>query len=191
MVRALFSVARKNMPCVIFVDEIDSMLSIRKENEHEASRRLKTEFLVNMDGATTDTEERILVVGATNIPWELDEAVLRRLSKKVYIPLPDVVTREALVKNLLQLQKHNLKVADLSRVVDSTEGYSCSDISQLCKEAAMMPIRECPDILRVKEEKLRPVSLDDFAKALRTIRPSVSPENVQHFTKWLREKGYT
>lgn len=78
MVRALFSVARQLQPAVIFIDEIDSILSARRENEHEASRRLKTEFLIQLDGAGTTGEDRILVMGATNLPWALDEAVLRR-----------------------------------------------------------------------------------------------------------------
>ena len=78
MVRALFAVARVHQPSVVFIDEIDSLLSQRSESEHEASRRIKTEFLVQLDGATTEGEERILVVGATNRPQELDEAARRR-----------------------------------------------------------------------------------------------------------------
>ena len=79
LMKGLFSVARKRMPAVIFFDEIDSIMSARKENEHEASRRLKTEFMTQIDGATTSASDRILVMAATNIPWELDEAVLRRM----------------------------------------------------------------------------------------------------------------
>ena len=78
MVRALFAVARVHQPSVVFIDEIDSLLSQRSESEHEASRRIKTEFLVQLDGATTEGDERILVVGATNRPQELDEAARRR-----------------------------------------------------------------------------------------------------------------
>lgn len=89
MVRALFSVARVHQPAVIFIDEIDSLLSQRSDSEHESSRRIKTEFLVQLDGATTDNEERILVIGATNRPQELDEAARRRLVKRLYIPLPE------------------------------------------------------------------------------------------------------
>lgn len=65
------------------------MLSQRTDTEHESSRRIKTEFLVQLDGATTDSEERILVIGATNRPQELDEAARRRFVKRLYIPLPD------------------------------------------------------------------------------------------------------
>lgn len=74
---------------MIFIDEIDSLLSQRSDTEHESSRRIKTEFLVQLDGATTDNEERLLLVGATNRPQELDEAARRRFVKRLYIPLPE------------------------------------------------------------------------------------------------------
>nr|CAI5828105.1 unnamed protein product [Callosobruchus analis] len=89
MVRALFTVARVHQPAVIFIDEIDSLLTQRNDTEHESSRRIKTEFLVQLDGAMTDNEERILVIGATNRPQELDEAARRRFVKRLYIPLPE------------------------------------------------------------------------------------------------------
>eukprot|EP00057_Strongylocentrotus_purpuratus_P030902 XP_783032.3 PREDICTED: spastin [Strongylocentrotus purpuratus] len=90
LVRALFAVARQLQPSIIFMDEIDSLLTERKEGEHDASRRLKTEFLVEFDGVKADGSERMLVMGATNRPQELDDAVLRRLVKRVYVQLPDV-----------------------------------------------------------------------------------------------------
>ncbi len=141
MVRALFAVARRLQPAVIFIDEIDSILSARKENEHEASRRLKTELLVQMDGASTDSDDRILVMGATNLPWyvrtgasrsgmrhlfaivfhlscqrkrhhrSLDTAVLRRMARKVYVKLPDSKAREGLIQHMLKNQRVNLSVS--------------------------------------------------------------------------------
>jgi len=100
LMRALFSAARRVQPSVIFLDEIDSLMSIRKEGEHEASRRVKTEFMTQLDGATTNGEDRLLIMGATNLPWELDEAVLRRLVKRIYIPLPDEEARSGLINTL-------------------------------------------------------------------------------------------
>lgn len=91
MVRALFSVARAMTPSVIFIDEIDSLLTGRGDGENEASRRIKTEFLLQMDGAGQQDGERLLVIGATNRPQELDEAVRRRMVKRLYIPLPNQV----------------------------------------------------------------------------------------------------
>merc|ERR1719394_162221 len=84
MVRALFAVAKVHQPSVVFIDEIDSLLTSRSEGEHESSRKIKTEFLVQLDGANTVGEERVLVVGATNRPQELDEAARRRLVDCIY-----------------------------------------------------------------------------------------------------------
>jgi spastin len=102
LVRALFRAARERAPSIIFVDEVDSLLGERGSNEHEASRRLKTEFLVQMDGAKGDEGARLLVLAATNRPQDLDNAVVRRLPKRIYIPLPDANARKFLVRKLLE-----------------------------------------------------------------------------------------
>ncbi|OUM69671.1 hypothetical protein PIROE2DRAFT_32600, partial [Piromyces sp. E2] len=104
MVRALFAVARVHQPSVIFVDEIDSLLTQRTDGENEANRRIKTEFLVQFDGCGTNAEDRILLIGATNRPGEIDEAARRRFRKKLYIPLPDEGARKSLLMNLLKKQ---------------------------------------------------------------------------------------
>ncbi len=101
-VRALFAVARHLQPSVIFIDEIDSLLSSRGSNEHEATRRLKTEFLIQFDGVSSSDADQVLVMGATNRPQDLDEAARRRLVKRIYIPLPDYETRLKLVASLLE-----------------------------------------------------------------------------------------
>lgn len=110
MVRALFAVARCHQPAVIFIDEIDSLLSQRSESEHESSRRIKTEFLVQLDGATTDSDERLLVIGATNRPQELDEAARRRFVKRLYIPLPELeVSGKLIIQGRLEELFNNKK----------------------------------------------------------------------------------
>ena len=132
LIRSLFNMARLKQPAVIFFDEIDSILSARKDSEHEASRRLKTEFMVQLDGTSTANEERILVMGATNCPWDLDEAVLRRMVKRIYVPLPDGASRLALVTHLMKKQSDEtnsdkrvvLKESVLARIVRLTDGYS-------------------------------------------------------------------
>ncbi|KHJ87926.1 ATPase, AAA family, partial [Oesophagostomum dentatum] len=142
LVRALFSVARLKLPSVIFIDEVDSLLSSRSETEHESSRRIKTEFLVQLDGVATCSDERLLVLAATNRPQELDEAARRRFVKRLYIALPESEARLTIVKNLLADMKHNLEDADFDEVAKLTEGYSGADMRQLCAEAAMGPIRD-------------------------------------------------
>lgn len=142
LVRALFAVARELQPSIIFIDEVDSLLSERSSSEHEASRRLKTEFLVEFDGLPGNSEnDRIVVLGATNRPQELDEAALRRFTKRVYVSLPDQVTRQHLVQKLLEKQGSPLAPDSIKRLAICTEGYSGSDLTALAKDAALEPIR--------------------------------------------------
>ncbi|KAK9704535.1 putative 26S proteasome subunit YTA6, variant 2 [Basidiobolus ranarum] len=131
LVRALFAVAQELAPSVIFIDEIDSILKERSESEHEASRRLKTEFMLQFDGISNNSNKKILVMGATNRPQELDEAVRRRFVKRIYIPLPDPEVRRQLLKHLLQDQKISLTSKEMQKLVDLTEGYSGSDLTAL------------------------------------------------------------
>lgn len=222
--RALFSAARRVQPSVIFLDEIDSLMSARKEGEHEASRRVKTEFMTQLDGATTNGEDRLLIMGATNLPWELDDAVLRRLVKRIYIPLPDNDARSGLIKHLVrkhlngtsqQPQQaapssssmfssilgsrssssnisanadavHGFSETDIRKMVLITEGYSGSDLSAVCHEAAMGPIRELgfAALKTIKPEDVRALAVRDFEAAVKTIRPSVSPDSLEAYVKW-------
>ncbi|KAK9829573.1 hypothetical protein WJX72_006559 [[Myrmecia] bisecta] len=189
LVRALFKVAAEMQPSIIFIDEIDSILSERSVGEHEASRRLKTQFLVEFDGVANGSE-RIVLIGATNRPQELDDAVRRRLTKRIYIPLPDAETRASLIQNLLRNQPVKLRPAELDRIVRCTEGYSGSDLAALCREAAMVPIRELGSaITTVRPDKVRPTGLDDFAEALQCTKPSVSRQQLKGFDEWTRQFG--
>lgn len=186
MVRALFAVARVHQPSVIFIDEIDSLLTQRSETEHESSRRIKTEFLVQLDGASTGDEDRILVVGATNRPHELDEAARRRFVKRLYIPLPEHEARKQIVDNLLSNERHNLKCSDINNIAECSKNYSGADMANLCKEASMGPIRSIPfDMMEnISKDDVRPVTKDDFDHALTLVRPSVSQSDLGIYVKW-------
>ncbi|XP_015120153.1 spastin isoform X2 [Diachasma alloeum] len=191
LVRALFAIARELQPSVIFIDEVDSLLSERRDNEHEASRRLKTEFLVEFDGLPCSPDERVLVMAATNRPQELDEAALRRFSKRVYVTLPDLDTRVILMKRLLG--KHNDPLCDeeLQEVAVLTEGYSGSDLTGLAKDAALGPIRELnPEQVKALDLNLvRNITMKDFLDSLKRIRRSVSPMSLAGYEKWSLEYG--
>eukprot|EP00741_Cyanophora_paradoxa_P003656 tig00000093_g3553.t1 len=190
LVRALFAVARALQPAVVFLDEVDSLLSARSAEEHDASRRMKTEFLVQFDGVGSSSEDRILFMGATNRPQELDEAVRRRFVRRVYVPLPDAPTREALVAQLLGTQRHSLGAPELRRVAEATEGYSGSDLAALCRDAALGPVREVGERIReLPAHRLRPIGFGDFEAALRAVRPSVSPDGIAAYEKWNRDFG--
>ena len=193
MVRALFAVARVHQPSVVFIDEIDSVLSARSDNEHESSRRIKTEFLIQLDGASTVGEERILVVGATNRPGDLDEAARRRLVKRLYVPLPETCARVQIVKNLLSRQNHILSEFDYTQIGDLTDGYSGADMATLCKEAAMGPIRslDYSKMDSIQPEDVRSIEFLDFESALRQVKASVSDKDLQNYHDWNEQYGST
>ncbi|XP_024032847.1 spastin isoform X2 [Morus notabilis] len=122
LVRTLFMVAKSRQPSVIFMDEIDSMMSTRQANENDASRRLKSEFLIQFDGVASNHNDLVIVIGATNKPQELDDAVLRRLVKRIYVPLPDESLRRVLLRHKLKGQEFSLPSGDLERLARETEG---------------------------------------------------------------------
>ena len=189
-VKALFESARQNQPSIIFVDEIDSILTERSESDHEASRRLKTEFLLQFDGISSKETDRLLVLGATNRPYEIDEAALRRFVKRIYIPLPESPTRLALLLHLFRGQSHSLSQNDFATIVKQTAGYSGSDLTALAREASLEPIRELgKHIVSANTNQIRPTNLSDFSKALSVIRPSVAAESLKSLASWSQKMG--
>ncbi|KAF1843897.1 AAA-domain-containing protein [Cucurbitaria berberidis CBS 394.84] len=204
LVRALFQLAKMLAPSIIFVDEIDSLLSSRSGGEHEATRRIKTEFLIQWSdlqkaaaGRDLSKEERekgdatrVLVLAATNLPWAIDEAARRRFVRRQYIPLPEDWVRKQQVNTLLSHQKHELSERDLDRLVQLTEGFSGSDITALAKDAAMGPLRSLGEkLLSMTMDQIRPIQYQDFIASLQTIRPSVSKQGLKEFEDWAREFG--
>lgn len=140
MIKVLFQEARKHESSIIFIDEIDSLCSARSENENESTRRVKTEFLVQMEGVS-NKGGRLLVLGATNVPWGLDQAVKRRFEKRIYIPLPDEAARLYMVKKKIEDVPTQINDMQYNQLGKMTENYSGSDIEVLCKDAAMEPLR--------------------------------------------------
>ncbi|KAK7161295.1 hypothetical protein R3I94_004087 [Phoxinus phoxinus] len=193
LVRALFAVARELQPSIIFIDEIDSLLCERREGEHDASRRLKTEFLIEFDGVQSGGDERVLVMGATNRPQELDEAVLRRFAKRIYVALPTEESRLEVLKNLLSKHRNPLSQKELSQLARMTEGYSGSDLTSLAKDAALGPIRELrPEQVRnISPNEMRDIRFPDFVDSLKRIKRSVCPQTLDQYVRWNREYGDT
>ncbi|XP_075524201.1 uncharacterized protein LOC142556611 isoform X2 [Primulina tabacum] len=206
-VKAVFMLASKISPSVIFVDEVDSMLG-RRENsgEHEAMRKMKNEFMVNWDGLRTKDKERVLVLAATNRPFDLDEAVIRRLPRRLMVNLPDSRNREKILKVILAKEELDPKF-DIEAVAKMTEGYSGSDLKNLCVMTAHRPIREILE--KEKKEKalaqlenrplpalrsssdIRPLSMDDFKVAHDQVRASVScdSQNMNELLQWNDQYG--
>ena len=193
LVRALFAVARELQPSIIFIDEVDSLLRERREGEHDASRRLKTEFLIEFDGVQSAGDDRVLVMGATNRPQELDEAVLRRFIKRVYVSLPNEETRLLLLKNLLCKQGSPLTQKELAQLARLTDGYSGSDLTALAKDAALGPIRELKpeQVKNMSASEMRNIRLSDFTESLKKIKRSVSPQTLEAYIRWNKDFGDT
>uniref|UniRef100_A0A671RQZ6 microtubule-severing ATPase n=1 Tax=Sinocyclocheilus anshuiensis TaxID=1608454 RepID=A0A671RQZ6_9TELE len=168
LVRALFAVARELQPSIIFIGE----------NSEDSKRR---------------GDDRVLVMGATNRPQELDEAVLRRFAKRICVALPTEETRLKLLKNLLSKHRNTLPQKELSQLVRMTEGYSGSDLTSLAKDAALGPIRELrPEQVRnMPADKMRDICFSDFVDSLKRIKRSVSPQTLDQYVRWNRQYGDT
>ena len=199
LVRLLFEMARFYAPSTIFIDEIDSLCSQRGSGgEHEASRRVKSEILTQMDGVTNDEAAKtVMVLAATNFPWDIDEALRRRLEKRIYIPLPTQDGREALLKINLKEVKVDDDV-DLSAIASRLDGYSGADITNVCRDASMMSMRRKiaglrPEQIRqlAKEELDLPVSVQDFYEAISKCNKSVSKKDIERYQAWMKEFGST
>ncbi|KAF0923502.1 hypothetical protein E2562_006389, partial [Oryza meyeriana var. granulata] len=151
-IQALFSLAAKIAPAIIFIDEVDSMLGQRdNQNENEASRRIKNEFMAHWDGLLSKSNERILVLAATNRPFDLDDAVIRRFEHRIMVGLPTLESRELILKTLLSKETvENIEFKELAKI---TEGYTSSDLKNLCVTAAYRPVRELLQKEKNKDKK--------------------------------------
>jgi len=149
-VKQLFEAARDNKPSIIFIDEVDSIASARGEGKHEASTRLLTELLTQMDGFG-DSSDGVVVLAATNCPWDIDTAMKRRLEKRVLIPLPDVNARLVMFKLNLGKEEHILSADDFRHLAHQTEGFSGSDLKTVSKDALNSPVRKMTSTTHFKQ----------------------------------------
>lgn len=184
LVKSLFQMARERKPSIIFIDEIDSLVSSRSDNESEAARRIKTEFLVQMQGVGSDNDG-VLVLGATNIPWVLDSAIRRRFERRIYIPLPEAPARTSLFRlHLGDTSNHVLKDADFLELGRLTDRYSGADIGIAVRDALMEPVRKVQQATHFK--KCSGPSLADknkIADDLLTPCPPGDPQAIE--MSWL------
>ena len=184
-------------PAVVFIDEIDSLLTQRKSDENEASRRIKTEFLVQLDGTggSTNTGSNpgtVLVIGATNRPHELDDAARRRFVKRIYIPLPERSDREILLRTLLHKNNHCMVDKDIDKLSVDTDGFSGADLKALCTDAALGPIRQLgARALMINAEDIPPISYRHFRTALKGMNPSVAQSDLDVYIEWNKLYGST
>ncbi|EEB95518.1 hypothetical protein MPER_05499, partial [Moniliophthora perniciosa FA553] len=150
----------ESKPAIIFIDEIDSLAGTRNESESEGSRRIKTEFLVQMNGVGHD-DTGVLVLGATNIPWQLDNAIKRRFEKRIYIPLPGPDARRRMFELHVGSTPCELSPKDYRTLADKTDGYSGSDIAIVVRDALMQPVRK---VISATHFKRAPNEAGDMVK---------------------------
>lgn len=219
LVKQLFAMARENKPSIIFIDEVDALCGTRGEGESEASRRIKTEMLVQMDGVGHDSSG-VLVLGATNIPWQLDSAIRRRFQRRVHIAVPDLAGRIKMFQLSVGNTPCDLGPEDYRTLGTITEGYTGSDINIAVQDALMQPVRKIQTATHYKpmivdgkrklmpcspgdqgamemtwtevdsEELLEPpLTVRDFMKAVRSVKPAVSHEDIKRSEEWTKEFG--
>jgi len=189
LVHTLFKIAREKQPSIIFIDEVDALTGSRG-GEHDAMRRVKTELLTSMDGLSSSAKDRLVVIGATNLPESIDGAFRRRFERRIYIKLPDFEARKA----IFQLNVKGVDLApdvDFESLAEITEGYSGADIAMVCRDAIMTPIRELDLSGNIQNPniKARPVTQKDFLESIQSVNPSVSTEEIEKYEKWNEEFG--
>ncbi|XP_072461303.1 katanin p60 ATPase-containing subunit A-like 2 isoform X5 [Notamacropus eugenii] len=198
LVRVLFELARYHAPSTIFLDELESVMSQRGTalgGEHEGSLRMKTELLMQMDGLAR-SEDLVFVLAASNLPWELDCAMLRRLEKRILVDLPSKDARQAMIRHWLPAVSNSGGIElhaelEYSLLGQETEGYSGSDIKLVCKEAAMRPVRKifnALENLQSENSNLHAIRLDtvttaDFLDVMAHTKPSVK-NLIQKYSAW-------
>ncbi|KAH0571695.1 Katanin (p60) [Spironucleus salmonicida] len=197
VVKALFSIARFHAPSIVFIDEIDALLSSGSGSENDVSKRIRQEFLTQMEGVTSgpfDINTHVVVLGATNHPEKLDEALRRRLEKRVYIPMPEEKTR----LQLLQIFTKGENIApavDFEAISKRLDGYNGSDISSICSDALMEPLRRLQakysfQELASKQDQLQgemQIMPEDFENAIQKTKPAVAPGDIQKYMEFKRD----
>lgn len=138
---AVFTLAAKLQPCIIFIDEIDSFLRSRSATDHEATAMMKTQFMMLWDGLSTTAGTTIIVMGATNRPKDLDRAILRRMPTQFLIGSPNGEQRLRILRLILETECLSDDV-DLNHLAKLTNGFSGSDLRELCRNASVNRLRE-------------------------------------------------
>lgn len=195
---ALYATARRLSPSVIFLDEFESLTPPRGDGDSGAERRIISTLLAELDGlASKDDESYVLTIGATNLPWALDSAILARFQKRILVPLPDAAARRAILEIHLTKRGHKLSIS-LENLVTRTDGYAGREIEQLCQTAIThMTQHANPDLmaivdkgqeaLRNYEIKVAPLEDQDFQIAFAQVRPSTDPQLLRRYQEWFKQ----
>lgn len=200
--KAVFTLARRLAPCVVFIDEVDSLLSSREgssdDSAHGTLTSVKTTMMSEWDGLNSGTNgqgeagsDRVVVIGSTNRPFDLDEAVLRRFPRRILVDLPDLETRKEILEVTLSENRLDPNV-NLTSIAERLEGYTGSDLKEVCREAVVQISHEQAKLLdqglfdskEASAQRLRPVTVDDFEKALSKLKRSVAENGKELARVW-------
>jgi SpoVK/Ycf46/Vps4 family AAA+-type ATPase len=201
LISALYQVAREKAPSIVFIDEFDALSLSRSGDVSEASRRMLSTLLAELDGFQDKKSDLlILTLAATNTPWDLDQAVLSRFPRRIYVPLPD---KRACVE-IIKIHTKGLDISklDLDEIAEMCveKLYSGRDIANLCQEAVWVMIRdanpelyklaELPfDELRKRSLKTRPLEMKDFEEAFKKVKSPLTKKDIERYEKWNEEFG--
>ena len=199
IVSALYDVARERAPAVIFLDEFESLSARRDGSGSGAEARIVSTLLAELDGLDSKGDDRyVLTIGATNIPWMIDKAIMSRFDRKIYVPLPDAPAREAILK--IHLSKKGFKTrVPYAKLVELTDGYSGREIERICRAAIKSMVDRhnvgliaAVDAGRAEiadfELDIAPLTADDIDAAFAGGRPETTPEDLEAFAKWKNQQ---
>jgi len=189
-IKKLYDSAYQNAPSIVFIDECEAIVGSRSSSSNEVSKRVKTQLLQALDGVNTPSNVITVTIGATNLPWDIDMAMRRRFQKRILIPLPDFPARA----KMFEIHTRGIDLAedvDFNELAGLTEGYTGSDVSVICREALMLPIRDLNFEQLINDHSLVPrnPSRDDFINAVKNTPPSVMKKELQKYRQWADEFG--
>uniref|UniRef100_A0AAY5K3H2 Outer mitochondrial transmembrane helix translocase n=2 Tax=Esox lucius TaxID=8010 RepID=A0AAY5K3H2_ESOLU len=174
---AVFSLALKLQPSIIFIDEIDSFLRSRSSSDHEATAMMKAQFMSLWDGLDTDYNCQVIIMGATNRPQDLDSAILRRMPTRFHINQPNLRQREEILKLILENENVETSV-DFVEIAKETDGFSGSDLREMCRDAALLCVRDFVHNTHANdsqdEDAIRSIQQQDMQRAIQKMRKSKS-----------------
>ncbi|MFQ5647873.1 MAG: ATP-binding protein [Candidatus Aenigmatarchaeota archaeon] len=194
LVAALFGKAKKMQPSIVFIDEVDSLAVARSGSSNEATRRVLGELLAQMEGFSSQKDDKVMIMAATNKPWDIDDAMLSRFERKIEVPLPDDKARRGIFRIHLRDAKTSISVEDLAQ---RAEGFSGRDIAAVCQEAINHMVRDMnPGLTELTAEqvsrytlKSRPLTREDFDYAFGKVKPMATKADLEKYEKWKQEFG--
>ncbi len=195
IVSMLFEKARREQPSIIFMDEFDSIMISRDSGIQESTRRVVSQLLMEIEGFSTKPDEKVILIAATNKPWDLDDAMISRFQRRIYVPLPDLDARKQIFE--IHLKGVTLDGVTVNSLAERSEGYSGRDIASVCREAVMYMIREqnpkleelTPAQIERYDMNYRSLTEEDFDYAFSKVKKTVDEKTIKRYEEWGKKLG--